>query len=106
MRTEQEIYNDIGEVILSIAPENAQKIIVQSILAKESDCGEFTYDYIDSQGIKQWVKDTKNASELLLDLLVELRTYFVENIESESGEKSFWHGCIITVDLETLKINI
>lgn len=29
MRTDQEIYNDIGSVLLSIAPENASKVIMR-----------------------------------------------------------------------------
>lgn len=104
MRTDQEIYNDIGSVLLSITPENAAKIILCATLEIESDCGEFTYDYVDNNGNRHWVTETGNASENLLDLLVELRNYFVDNFKSQ--EKPFWHGCEVTVDTETLKINI
>ncbi|WP_312626785.1 immunity protein YezG family protein [Scandinavium sp.] len=104
MRSDQEIYNDIGSVLLSIAPENAIKIILYAKLEPESDCGEFTYDYVDKQGDQHWVTETADASERLLDLLVELRNFFVENFKSQ--EKPFWHGCEVTVNIETLKINI
>lgn len=104
MRTDQEIYNDIGSVLLSITPENAEKIIMNATLEPESDCGEFTYDFVDSQGNQHWVTETGNASENLLDLLVELRNYFVANFKSQ--EKPFWHGCEVTVNVQTLKINI
>ncbi|MFP1878558.1 immunity protein YezG family protein [Lonsdalea quercina] len=104
MRTDQEIYNDIGSVLLSITPENADKIILNATLEPESDCGEFTYDYVDCHGNQHWVAETGNASENLLDLLVELRNYFVVSFKSQ--EKPFWHGCEVTVDIETLKINI
>lgn len=104
MRTDQEIYNDIGSVLLSITPENAKKIILCATLEPESDCGEFTYDYVDNNGEQHWVTETGNASENLLDLLVELRNYFVASFKSK--EKPFWHGCEVTVDIETLKINI
>ena len=75
MRSDQDIYNDIGSVLLSITPSDAVKIIL---------CA--------------------NASERLLDLLVELRNLFVDNFKSQ--EKPFWHGCEVTVNIETLKINI
>lgn len=50
MRESQNIYNDIGSVLLSIAPDTAEKIILCATLDPESDCGEFSYDYIDKQG--------------------------------------------------------
>ncbi|BEN88277.1 MULTISPECIES: immunity protein YezG family protein [Serratia] len=104
MRTDQEIYNDIGSILLSIAPDNAVKVILCATLEPESDCGEFTYDYIDNNGEQRWITETADASERLLDLLVELRNYFVDNFKSQ--EKPFWHGCEVTVNVETLKINI
>lgn len=104
MRSDQEIYNDIGSVLLSIAPGDAVKIILCAKLEPESDSGEFTYDYIDKQGNQHWVTETADASARLLDLLVELRNFFVDNFKSQ--EKPFWHGCEVTVNIETLKINI
>ncbi|MDU1027633.1 MAG: hypothetical protein E7A38_18930 [Leclercia adecarboxylata] len=55
MRESQDIYNDIGAVLLSIAPEDAVEIILNAKLESESDCGEFTYDYVDKQGHQHWV---------------------------------------------------
>ncbi|WP_127960515.1 immunity protein YezG family protein [Serratia microhaemolytica] len=104
MRSDQEIYNDIGSVLLSISPSDASKIILCATLDPASDCGEFTYDYVDKSGSQHWVTETSNASEQLLDLLVELRNYFLANFKSQ--EKPFWHGCEVTVDVETLKIHI
>lgn len=103
MRSDQEIYNDIGSVLLSISPSDAAKIILYAKLEPESDCGEFTYDYVDKQGYQHWITETADASERLLDLLVELRNFFVDNFKSQ--EKPFWHGCEVTVNVETLKIN-
>jgi len=104
MRESQDIYNDIGSVLLSIAPDTAEKIILCATLDPESDCGEFTYNYIDKQGNQHWFTETADASARLLDLLVELRNFFVDNFKSQ--EKPFWHGCEVTVNIETLKINI
>ncbi|EEC0438257.1 DUF600 family protein [Salmonella enterica subsp. enterica] len=104
MRSDQDIYNDIGSVLLSITPDDAVKIIMCAALEPESDCGEFTYDYIDRQGNQHWITETADASERLLDLLIELRNFFVDNFKSQ--EKPFWHSCEVTVNVETLKINI
>ena len=62
MRESQDIYNDIGAVLLSIAPEDAVEIILNVKLEPESDCGEFTYDYVDKQGNQHWVTETADAS--------------------------------------------
>ncbi len=104
MRQSQDIYNDIGSVLFSIAPDTAEKIILCATLDPESDCGEFTYDYVDKQGHQHWVTETADASARLLDLLVELRKFFVDNVQSL--EKPFWRGCEVTVNVETLRINI
>lgn len=104
MRQSQDIYNDIGSGLLSIAPDTAEKIILCATLDPESDCGEFTYDYVDKQGHQHWVTETADASARLLDLLVELRNFFVDNVQSL--EKPFWRGCEVTVNVETLRINI
>ncbi|EAS6987059.1 MULTISPECIES: immunity protein YezG family protein [Citrobacter] len=104
MRSDQDIYNDIGSVLLSITPDDAVKIILCAALEPESDSGEFTYDYVDRQGNQHWITETADASERLLDLLIELRNFFVDNFKSQ--EKPFWHSCEVTVNVETLKINI
>jgi len=36
--------------------------------------------------------------------VVELRNFFVDNVQSL--EKPFWQGCEVTVNVETLRINI
>ncbi|AUO66069.1 hypothetical protein WM46_15665 [Citrobacter freundii complex sp. CFNIH2] len=104
MRSDQDIYNDIGSVLLSVTPDDAVKIILCAALEPENDCGEFTYDYVDRQGNQHWITETADASERLLDLLIELRNFFVDNFKSQ--EKPFWHSCEVTVNVETLKINI
>lgn len=104
MRTDQEIYNDIGSILLSIAPDDAKKIVLCAKLEPESDSGEFTYDYIDSHGGQHWITETRDASERLLDLLVELRVFF--SIHIESHKNALWHSCEVIIDVENLKINI
>lgn len=105
MRTDQEIYNDIGSILLSIVPENASKIIMRAELSPEGDHCKCEFDYINTDtGDTDWFSAGAQANGDLFDLLVELRNYFVDNFKSQ--EKPFWHGCEVTVDVKTLKINI
>ncbi|AYA39216.1 DUF600 family protein [Xenorhabdus nematophila] len=104
MRDDQEIYNDIGKVLFSIAPEDASKVIVSASLEPENDSGEFTYDYADKNGEEKWINDPRDASPQLLDLLVELRTYLLDAFKSE--KPPFWHSCVVTLDVEKVKLNI
>jgi len=84
MRQSQDIYNDIGSGLLSIAPDTAVSLLMTMSINR--------------------VTDTADASARLLDLLVELRNFFVDNVQSL--EKPFWRGCEVTVNVETLRINI
>ncbi|MGR7527202.1 hypothetical protein ACU6ZM_23860 [Klebsiella aerogenes] len=104
MRSDQDIYNDIGGGLLSVAPDNASKIIMRAELSPESDHCKCEYDYVDKlTGNIDWFSAGAEANGRLLDLLVELRNLFVEKVKSK--EKPFWHGCEVTVNVETLKIN-
>lgn len=105
MRSDQDIYNDIGALLLAVAPENASKIILRAVLSPESDHCKCEFDYVDKiTGGINWFSAGMKANSDLLDLLVELRGFFVDNFKSQ--EKPFWHGCEITVNVETSKINI
>lgn len=105
MRTDQEIYNDIGSILLAIVPDDASKVIMRAELSPENDHCKCEFDYVDKRTMNiNWFTAGAKASSDLLDLLVELRNYFVANFKSQ--EKPFWHGCEVTVDIETLKINI
>ncbi|WP_323837809.1 immunity protein YezG family protein [Photorhabdus africana] len=104
MRDDQEIYNDIGKVLFSIAPDDASKVIVNASLEPKNDSGEFTYDYVNKNGEEKWINDTYDASPQLLDLLVELRIYLLDNFKSE--KPPFWHSCVITLDIEKVKLNV
>ncbi|MBS1206017.1 MAG: hypothetical protein H6R25_2916 [Proteobacteria bacterium] len=105
MRTDQEIYNDIGSILLAIVPDGASKVIMRAKLSLENDHCKCEFDYVNKEtGNINWFTGGSQANSDLLDLLVELRNYFVANFKSQ--EKPFWHGCEVTVDVETLKINI
>lgn len=105
MRHSQDIYNDIGSLLVSAAPDSAAKIIMRAELSPEGDHCKSEFDYVDGlSGETNWFNAGAQANADLLDLLVELRTFFVNNISSK--QPSFWHACEITVDVETLRIKI
>lgn len=98
MRSDQDIYNDIGAVLLNSAPENASKIIMRAMLSTENDHCKCEFDYVNKiTGDTNWFSAGAQANSLLLDLLVELRNFFVDNFKSQ--EKPFWHACEVTVDI-------
>ena len=105
MRESQNIYNDIGSLLVSAAPDNAATIIARAELSPEGDHCKCEFDYVDStSGETNWFTAGAQASADLLDLLVELRKFFVDNISSQ--QPAFWHACEITVNVETLRITI
>lgn len=105
MRNDQEIYNDIGSILLAIAPDGASKVIMRATLSPENDHCKCEFDYVDQLTRKtNWFSAGAEANSDLMDLLVELRQFFVAMFNSQ--EKPFWHGCEVTVDVETLKIHI
>lgn len=105
MRTDQEIYNDIGSILLAVVPDNASKVIMRAELSSESDHCKCEFDFVEKlTGNVNWFSAGAKANGDLFDLLVELRNYFISNFKSQ--EKPFWHGCEVAVDVETLKISI
>jgi hypothetical protein len=105
MRTDQEIYNDIGSILLAVVPDGASKVIMRAELSHENDHCRCEFDYVDKlTESTDWFSPGAQANSDLLDLLVELRNYFLANFKSQ--EEPFWHGCEVTVDVESLKIHI
>lgn len=83
MRTDQEIYNDIGSILLAIAPNSSEKIIMRAELSPESDHCKCEFDYVDKHtGATNWFSAGAQANGDLFDFLVELRNYFSDNFNS------------------------
>lgn len=102
---EDELYSDIGRILFESAPEDAQMIFLDAELSPENDHAKFLYDYINKQGGKTWfLPGTPATDGLLLDKLVELRRYYAE--QGLTSGFPVWHGCLVTVDLEKMKINL
>lgn len=104
MRSDDDIYNDIGGILFEIAPDGACKIIMRAQLSQELDSCEYEYDYIDEQGNVAWFTAGGRANTDILDLLTELRSWYVEN--KLTGGLPAWSGCEVTLDLVKVKISI
>lgn len=105
MRSEHDIYNDIGAILMAIVPNDASKVMLQATLSPEGDHCKCEFDYIDKHtGDINWFSAGMQANSDLMDLLVELRNFFAYNTGSDA--KKPWHDCGIVVDVESLKISI
>ncbi|EPV8386192.1 hypothetical protein ACWASM_004954 [Enterobacter cloacae] len=102
---DDELYSEIGRILFESAPEDAQKLFLDAELSPENDHAKFLYDYINKQGEKTWfLPGTSATDSLLLKKLVELRNFYIE--QGLTGGRPVWHGCLVTVDLEKMKINL
>jgi len=104
MRNDSDIYNDIGAVLLKIAPKGSCRILMRASLSRDSDSCEYEYDSVDNEGKASWFTAGGRANMDMLGYLVELQNWYVEN-KLTSG-LPVWCGCEVTLDLESMKINI
>ncbi|EJD6411052.1 hypothetical protein NQ837_004377 [Providencia rettgeri] len=104
MKTEQEIYNEIGSLLYGIAPEDAQKIIMRANLSVEGDTCEYEYDYLDNENSLKWITAGGGVNTNMLHYLVELQNYYIEN--NLTNGLPVWKACEATLDLEKMKISI
>ncbi|MEY0491467.1 hypothetical protein [Proteus terrae] len=106
MKTDQEIYNNIGTLLYNIAPNEAKKINMRANLSVEDNTCEYEYeyDYLDNENSLKWLTAGGVANTQMLHNLVELRNYYIEH--NLANDLPIWKGCEVTLDLETMKINI
>ncbi|PHM29437.1 immunity protein YezG family protein [Xenorhabdus innexi] len=105
MDLDDEIYAEMGQLLYNAAPDDAKKIIMDAQLSSDGRCCQFKYNYINDSNDKQWFLPEDGLTDhKLRELLVSLRQFFVDNIHSE--QPPHWSGCIVTVDVEKMKINV
>lgn len=104
MRSDDDIYNDIGVILFEVAPKGACKVIMRAQLSQELGSCEYEYDYVDEQGGVAWFTAGGRANTDILDLLTELRSWYVEN--KLTGGLPVWNGCVVILDLVKVKISI
>jgi hypothetical protein len=101
---EQEIYQNIGQILINAGPDDAKKIIVRAEPFPEGDGCKYEFDYVDPTGKVNWFDPDGRAMRDLTKLIVELRTYYVEN--NLTNGRPAWHGCEVTLDVERMKLGI
>ncbi|REF26078.1 hypothetical protein BDD26_0650 [Xenorhabdus cabanillasii] len=105
MSLDDKIYAKIGQLLYNTAPDDAKKIIMDAQLSLDGNCCQFKYDYINNNHDKHWfLPEDGLIDHQLRELLVSLRQFFVDNIHSE--QPPHWSGCIVTVDVEKMKLNV
>ncbi|KTB89715.1 hypothetical protein AO073_27260 [Pseudomonas syringae ICMP 11293] len=102
---DDEIYRGIGEILVAIAPADAQEIILDAELSLENDHCKLLFDYIGENGEKKWfLPETARVDSDLFDLLVKMRVFFEANKLYMEGKP--WTGCIVRLSLDAMKIEI
>lgn len=91
---DKDYYQQIGQVLFNITPDNSKKIIMRAKLSQDNDVGTFEFDYENAQGETHWLTGGGEVNTKLLQILVELRNSYVEK------EEAFWTSCTFTVDIE------
>ncbi|MGF6458220.1 hypothetical protein [Pseudomonas frederiksbergensis] len=103
--SEDEIYLQIGEILLGTAPNSAVEVIVEAELSPEDDHCQLLFDYIDGQGKKDWFSPSSGYVDVgLLKNLVELRKIYKES--GKTAGLPVWSGCTIALDVVVAKLAI
>jgi len=100
----QDLYNQIGQILVDSGPEDAKKIIMIANLWPEGDVCEYEFNYISIKNQESEYEPLGRATTDLRKALVRLRQYTLDN--NLTNGNPVWIGCIVTVDIENAKINI
>ncbi|MHC8390868.1 hypothetical protein ACYZTM_23135 [Pseudomonas sp. MDT2-39-1] len=103
--SEDEIYLQIGEILLGTAPPSAVEVIVEAEISPEDDHCQLLFDYIDEHGKKDWFSPKSGHVDVgLLKSLVELRKIYKES--GKTAGLPVWSGCTITLKVVPAKLAI
>ncbi|UYK72705.1 hypothetical protein [Xanthomonas sacchari] len=104
MKSDIEIYNEIASTLISSAPEVSKKIKMKAEMKYGDDHLKATYFYEDADGVENWfLPKGDDVAGDMLDLLVELKSYFNENNLFKHGKP--WVGATLHIDIVNSKIN-
>ncbi len=104
MTKEDQILNQLGSILINSGPDKAKKLIMHAEPNAEGDVCKYKFYYVNKCN-EQHDYDPDGIAEIdILDILVELRKYYLDN--NLSNGEPIWVGCIVEVDVEKSKINI
>lgn len=105
MSEDDDIYREIGKILLSIAPEDAAVVFLEAEISLEEDHCKLLFDYTGKSGVKSWfLPPSAKVDSELLEALARLRGYFEVNGLYESGKP--WNKWFVELNLEGMKIKI
>ncbi|WP_111454435.1 hypothetical protein [Pseudomonas sp. URMO17WK12:I6] len=103
--SEDDIYLQLGHILLDTSPAIAMKVIVEAELSPENDHCQFLFDYVDEDGKQDWFSPVSaQVDSELFDCLVELRKIYIQN--GITGGCPIWSGCVITLDVAVSKLAV
>lgn len=98
-----DLYNKIGQILVSSYPDDAVKIITKIEIIEENDVATYVFIYFDNKNNrKQFVPDSKVTNDIFYTML-ELKKYFHDN--NLTNGKPIWAGCIVEIDIKNSKID-
>ncbi|WP_150409481.1 hypothetical protein [Xanthomonas sontii] len=105
MKDDNDIYKEIAGILLNVAPENSEKVKLIAEMKYGDDHCEFEYWATDSLGREAWFSPQGARTDvLLMNLLVELRSYFRANNLFKGSRP--WIGAIVAIDISKQKISL
>ncbi|QXI29954.1 hypothetical protein [Pseudomonas vanderleydeniana] len=99
-----EVYLAIGEMLFSIAPNEAKFVVVDAEISKGNDHCKFLFDYIDAEGKKDWFSPPSSRVDSdLFDCLLLKKEYSEKGLV---GDFPVWVGCELSFNVERSKLSI
>jgi hypothetical protein len=103
VKSGNEIYSEISSALIKSAPEDSKKIKMKAEMKYGDDHLKATYFYENKDGAENWfLPRGDDVAGDMLDLLVELRSYFKENGLFKDDRS--WVGVVLNIDVVNSKI--
>jgi len=98
-----DLYNKIGQILVSSYPDDAVKIVTGIEIAQENDAAGYYFNYYDNKNNKKEFKPVSKARDDIFYTMLEIKKYFLDN--NLTNGKPIWEGCIVEIDIKNSKIN-
>ncbi|MFJ5236287.1 hypothetical protein ACIP86_06075 [Pseudomonas neuropathica] len=103
--SEDEIYRQIGQILIDTAPDTASVVIVEAELSPEDDHCKLLFDYIDGNGEKDWFSPGSPEVDVgIHENLIALRNLY--KAQNMTSGLPVWNSCVITLDTVLGKLKI
>lgn len=105
MNRDDDIYQELGEILLAIVPKTARVAYLDAWVSYEADHARLHFNYLDEQGELQWfMPPNARIDHDILVLLARLREFFMVNGLYADGQP--WSQCQVSLPLDSAKISV